>query len=105
MEYKIFKLLRHKIYIPFFIRFIFGVFCIFISSIPIILPIFPWSFFLWIVLLVIWILVIVPWKKVRHVVKIRKGLYYLVKNFHKKKTIKYKIRDIKIHVKDILKNK
>jgi len=105
MEYKIFKILRHKLYIHFFIRFIFWVFFIFISSIPIILPIFPGSMFAWVILLVIWILLIVPWYKIKHVIKIRKWLLYLAKNFHRKNTIKYKIKDIKYHINNILKNK
>lgn len=105
MEYKIFKFMRHKTVVPFFLRFIFWVFFIFISSIPIILPIFPWSIIPWVILLVIWILLIVPWHKIRYVVKIRKWILYLARNFHRKRVLKHKIKDIKFHILDILKNK
>ncbi len=105
MEYKIFKFVRHHIQIPFFIRFIFGALFIFISSIPIILPLFPWSLFIWLVFLVIWILLIVPWKKIRHVIKIRKGIMYLTQNFYRKRILKHKVKDIKEHIKDILNEK
>jgi len=105
MEYKIFKILRHKLYIPFFIRFSFWIFFVFISSIPIILPLFPGSMVFWVILLVIWILLIVPWYKIKHVIKIRKWLLYLAKNFHRRNTISYKIKDIKYHINNILKNK
>ncbi len=37
--------------------------------------------------------------------KIRKWIVYLSKNFHKKDTIWYKIRDIKNHIRDILNDK
>ncbi|MBT3727140.1 hypothetical protein HOG21_05710 [bacterium] len=46
MEYKLFRVLRHQVKIPLFIRFILGVFLIFLSSFPIILPLFPGSLFL-----------------------------------------------------------
>lgn len=105
MEYKIYKYLRHHIKIPFFIRFIFWVFLIFISSIPLILPIFPWSIVPWVLFLIVWILLIVPGHKIKHVVKIRKWILYLAKNFHNKHIIKHKMKDIKSHVKNILKNK
>ncbi len=102
MEYKIFRYVRHHVKIPFFIRFIFACFFILISIIPILLPLFPWSLFLWLLILIIWLLLIVPWDKIKHVIKIRKSVFYLSKNFHRKDTIWYKIRDIKMHIKDIL---
>ncbi len=102
MEYKIFRFTRHHIKIPYFIRFIFAVLLIFIAIFPIVLPIFPWSIFPGLVLLVIWLMLIVPGHKVKHVVKLRKSLYYLTTNFHRKDTIAYKIRDIKMHIRDIL---
>ena len=105
MEYKIFRFIRHNVKIPLFIRFIFGVFFIFISSLPIVLPLFPWSLFAWVVILVFWILLIVPWSKIRHVVKIRKWIIYMIKNFHKKKTLDHKMKDISDHIKEILKDK
>lgn len=105
MEYKIFRYTRHNIKIPFFIRFILAVFLIFLSIIPIILPIFPWSIFIWLFFLVIWLMLIVPWYKIKHVVKLRKSIFYLTTNFHRKDTISYKIRDIKMHIRDILDEK
>jgi hypothetical protein len=36
-------------------------------------------------------------------VKIRKGVIYLVKNFHRKRIIEHKIKDIKEHIREILK--
>jgi hypothetical protein len=104
MEYKIFRFLRHGFQIPFFIRFIFSSFLIFLSSIPIILPLFPWSVFLWVFILVIWILLIVPWQKIRHVVKLRKWIVYLAQNLHRKHIIKHKMKDIRDHVRDILRD-
>ncbi len=108
MEYKIFRALRHGIQIPLFIRFILGVFLIFVSSFPLILPLFPGSWALWLVMFLIWVMLIVPWHKVRHVIKLRKWLVYISKNLHKKhfhrnKHLDYKIRDIKAHIKEILK--
>jgi len=105
MEYKIFKFLRHKFQIPLLIRYTLWIIFIFISSIPIILPIYPWSSVMWVILLVIWILLIIPWDKIRHVVKIRKGILFLIKNYHRKHIFKQKMRNIKSHVKNILRNK
>ncbi len=104
MEYKIFQFLRTNIEIPFLIRFIFGIFFIITSIIPIILPIFPWSLFVWLIMLVLWILFIVPWKKIKYVIKIRKWITYWIKNYNKKRILNHKIRDIKFHIKKILKN-
>lgn len=103
MEYKIFRFIRHQFKIPFFIRLIVWIFLILISSIPIILPIFPGSLIAWIFVFVVWFLLIVPWEKIKHVIKIRKGVIYLVKNFHRKRIIEHKIKDIREHIKEILK--
>lgn len=105
MEYRIFRYVRHSVRIPFFIRFVFAIFLIFISIFPIILPIFPWSIFIGIPILVIWLMLIVPWEKIKYVVKIRKWIIYLAKNFHRKETVWQKIRDIKLHIRDILAQK
>jgi predicted ABC-type exoprotein transport system permease subunit len=105
MEYKIFKFIRYNTRIPFFIRLFFWVILILISIIPIILPIFPGSFFLWIFIFLVWFLLIVPWHKIRYVIKIRKWIMYLAQNFHRKIIIEHKIRDIRNHVRDILKTK
>lgn len=104
MEYKIFRFLRNSFQIPLFIRFILASFLIFLSIIPILLPLFPGSFFLWIIILVVWILLIVPWNKIRYVIKLRKWIVYLVKNFHKENIVDQKMKDIRDHVKDILKD-
>ena len=102
MEYKIFRYVRHHVKIPFFIRFILACLFMIFSLIPIILPIFPGSIFLWIFLLIIWLLFIVPAHKIKHVVKIKKWIIFLSKNFHRKKIISHKIKDIKFHIKEIL---
>lgn len=104
MEYKIFRYMRHNIRIPYFLRFILAIILILLSIIPIFLPL-PWSIFIWVFLLVIWLILIISWDKIKHVIKIRKWLIYLTKNFHRKDTIAYKIRDIKMHIRDILNEK
>ncbi|MFK7779708.1 MAG: hypothetical protein QM490_01045 [Candidatus Gracilibacteria bacterium] len=105
MEHKIFEFIRHKVKIPFFIRLIIGVFLIFLSSIPIILPLFPGSLFLGIFIFVVGFLLIVPGKKIKYVIKIRKGIVYLVQNFYRKRIIEHKMKDIKNHIIEILKEK
>lgn len=104
MEYKILRSLRFTQKLPFIIRLFFGVFFILISSIPIILPLFPWSLLIWIFILVVGTLLVVSPNKIRHVIKMRKSIVYLFMNLHNKKIIKHKINDIRIHVRDILKN-
>lgn len=103
MEYKIFKAFRHNVKIPYIIRLFFGILFIFLSSLPIVLPLFPGSLFCGIFMLVLGIILVVSAKKIKHVVKMRKSIIYLFKNMHKKNTIKHKIYDIKIHVMQILK--
>ncbi|MDD2871918.1 MAG: hypothetical protein PHS49_08065 [Candidatus Gracilibacteria bacterium] len=105
MEYKIFRYVRHHVKIPYFLRFIFACFLIFLSIIPIVLPLFPGSLFVGLVLLVLGLMLIVPGNKIRHVIKIRKGIVYLTQNFHRKDTIARKMRDIKVHIRDILDEK
>lgn len=104
MEYKILRSLRFTQKLPFIIRLFFGVFFILISSIPIILPLFPWSLLIWIFILVVGTLLVVSPNKIRHVIKMRKSIVYLFMNLHSKKIIKHKIYDIKTHVKDIIRN-
>ena len=50
-------------------------------------------------------MLVVPGKKVKHVIKIRKWIFYLFRNFHKKDIVKYKVIDIKLHIRDILSDK
>lgn len=105
MEYKIFKYMRHNFKIPFFIRLTLAIFLVLFSIIPILLPLFPWSLFIWIAIFVFWLMLVIPWKKIRTVIKIRKWILYFFKNFHKKDVVEYKIRDFKLHIKDILNDK
>mgnify|MGYP003982406595 FL=1 len=105
MEHKIFNFIRNNIKIPFLIRFIFAFFLIIFSSIPIILPIFPWSLFVWVIILVVGLLLIIHPKKIKYVIKIRKWIIYLMKNFHKETVVEHKVKDIKAHIKLILKDK
>lgn len=105
MEYKIFHYVRNKSAIPYSMRVFLSFFLIPISIIPIILPIFPWSLFVGIVLLLVGLLLFVPGQKVRHVIKLRKGIVYAMQNIHRRHLIKQKIYDIKTHVKQILKAK
>ncbi len=105
MEHRIFNYIRHWIQIPFFFRLIIWSFLISISGIPILLPIFPGSLFLWVFILVVWLLLIIPWQKIKHVIKIRKGIVYLAQNIHRKGIIKHKIKDIRNHVMEILKDR
>ncbi len=105
MEHKIFNYIRHGIQIPFFFRLVIWFFLISISGVPILLPIFPWSLFVWVFMLVVWILLIIPGKKVRHVIKLRKWIVYLFSNLHRKHIIKHKVKDIKNHVMEIIKEK
>ncbi len=103
MEYKLFKTLRLRYKIPFLIRLFFGVFFIVFSWIPIILPIFPGSIFLWLFLLSSGFILVISPSKIRHLIKMRKSIIYLFKNFHRKNVLKYKLLDIKIHVLKIIK--
>lgn len=105
VEHKIFKIVRNKVNIPFWIRLFFWIVFILISLVPIILPIFPGSIFIGVFFIVLWFLLIVPWHKLRHVRKMRKWIIYLAKNIHKKRIIKHKIKDFKIHIQKILKEK
>ncbi len=105
MEYKIFRYVRHHVVIPSIIRMFVGIILILLSTLPIVLPLFPGSFFLWVFMLVVWLVLFVHPKKVKHVVKLRKWLTYLVQNIRKKHIIRHKIYDIKKHIKIILDKK
>ena len=102
MEYKIFETLRTSFNVHIYIRFVIGVILGILSLIPIILPIFPGSLFLWVFMLVVWILLIVPAQKVRHVIKLRKWIVYMFKNLHRRHMIKHKMNDISLHIRQIL---
>ncbi len=102
MEYKIFYYMRNNSGTPFFIRLFFAIILILFSLIPIILPVFPGSLVVWVFILVLWVVRIIPSKKIRYVIKIRKSIFYLFSNLHKKRTIYHKIYDIKKQVKKII---
>lgn len=104
MEYKILRSLRFALKLPFIIRLFFSVFFILISLVPIILPLFPGSLLVWIFILIVWILLIISPNKIKHVIKMRKSIVYLLKNIHNRRIISHKIKDIRFHVNDIIKN-
>lgn len=104
MEYKILKSLRFALKLPFIIRLFFGILFIVISTIPIILPLFPGSLLVGIFILVVWVILVVSPSKIKHVIKMRKSIIYLFMNLHNKHIIRHKMNDIRKHVKDILKN-
>jgi len=104
MEYRIFHLVRHKIRVPFFIRIIFAT-ILFILSIPqILLPIFPGSLITGVFMFSISLLLCVPWRKVKHIIKFRKGIIYMFRHITNKIIIKRKIRNFSSHIKKILKD-
>lgn len=103
MEYKLLKILRYDMRMPFLLRLFFGIFFIVVSIIPIVLPIFPGSLIVWIFLLIMWMILVISPKKIRHIIKMRKSIVYLFSNIHNKHIVRHKIYDIKSHVFDILK--
>lgn len=102
MEYKIHKKIRNYINVHIYIRFVMGLILAILSLIPIILPIFPGSLFIGVFMLIVWVLLVVPAHKVKHVIKLRKGLIYMFKNIHRRRVIKHKMNDISSHIKQIL---
>jgi len=104
MEYRILKSLRFALKLPFIIRLFFGIFFIVISTIPIVLPLFPWSLFVWVFILIVWLILVVSPSKIKHIIKMRKSIVYLFMNLHNKHIIRHKINDIRIHIRAILKN-
>lgn len=96
MEYSIFHNLRNKFRIPYIIRFILAVISLLIGILWIILPVIPWLVFF-----VLWILFLIPWEKIRHLIKIRKWIIYMIKNRFERRIIRYKVLDIIKHSKDI----
>lgn len=102
MEYKIYNLIRNRYKIPLFIRLIFSFFLGLLSVIPIFLPIFPWSLFVWVFMMVLSVILLIPADKIKHLIKIRKWIFYFFKNLRKDSIVKHKMKDISIHVKAIL---
>jgi len=102
LEYKILKKIN-KITLPYFLKVIIFYFLLILAIPQILLPIFPWSFFVWLIMFLIWIILISPIEKIKHIIKIRKWLTYLVKNIFNKQIWRYKIKDFKKHYKKIFK--
>lgn len=104
MEYRVYKKIRHYLKIHIFVRYFIGAILVLLALIPIIIP-FPWSAIIGILMIVLALLTVVPGKKVRHVIKIRKGFLYLMKNLNSKVIIRHKMRDFSLHIKEILDDK
>ena len=102
MEYKIHKKIRDYFNVHIYIRFFIGLVLALFSLIPIVLPIFPGSLIVGVFILILWILLVVPWNKVRHVIKLRKGIIYMFRNIHRRRILKHKMNDISLHIKQIL---
>jgi hypothetical protein len=49
------------------------------------------------------ILLVIQPRKIKHTIKLRRSITYLFKNIHSKIIIRRKIKDIKKHVREILK--
>ncbi len=105
MEYKIYKILRKDLKIPYLIRLFFAIFFIFISLFPIILPLFPGSIFLGIFFLVVWVIFLISAEDLKKFIKIRKSILFMFLNITKKNILKQKTKDIKRDIKHILKRK
>ena len=103
MEHKLYKNIR-RIKLPFLIRLTLGFFLIISWIISIILPL-PLSVPTWIILIVIWIIFVIEARDIKELIKIRKGIFYLSKNFKNKQIRKHKIKDIKKHTRLIIKKK
>lgn len=105
MEYKIFKYLREHFKIPYIVRFFISIFIFPFAFLFIVLPVFPLSLVVWLFLLAVCLILLVPWEKLRHVVKIRKSTFYLFKNITNKHIIKHKFYDLITHFKSILRER
>lgn len=104
MEYHLFKFLREKIKLPLFIRIFFWILFLIWGLIVVILPIFfsvPTGIFL----MILWLILIIHVKKIKHIIKIKKSIIYLCKNITNKETLKKKIKDIKILIYQLKKQK
>jgi hypothetical protein len=102
MEYQIYNYIQQRLQFPLWLRILIAIILVPISLIPIILPIFPGSSVVGVVLLVIAILFFVSGHKVRYVMKVRKGIVYMMKNLHRKRILRQKMKDISSHIKEIL---
>lgn len=104
MEYKVYKKISNYLRVHIIIRCFLGSVLAVVALVPLLLP-FPGSFPVWVLMLILALLTVVPGKKIRHVIKIRKWFMYLVKNFHRKTIIRHKMRDFSSHIKEILNDK
>lgn len=102
MEYKIFFWLRQYLKIPFIIRVILSLLSFIFWIFLIILP-FPGSFMPWLFLIIVGVIFLSSANKLRHIIKMRRSIFYLCSNIHKNHIIKHKIYDIKKHIIKILK--
>jgi len=96
------KIRKYKI--PLFLRIIIMVFLIIIWFFMIILPIpgsalIGWSF------IILGIIFTLQAKNLKFIKKIRKWLFYFLKNAKNKEIRRHKTKDIKKHIKQILNNK
>lgn len=104
MEYRVYKKIRNYLKIHIYLRIFIGMIIWIIAIVPLILP-FPWSFPFWVALLVLSLLIILPGNKIRHIIKLRKWLIFLMTNFHRKAIVRHKMRDFSSHIKQILNDK
>jgi hypothetical protein len=72
--------------------------------VPVILPVFPGSFFVGMFIMITGIIMVIEPKKIKHTIKLRRSITYLFKNLHRKRMVKRKMKDIRKHVHDILKD-
>ena len=103
MEHQIFnKISKYKI--PLFLRIIIFIVLLILWIIFILLPL-PASAPIGILIIIFWIIFIISAKNIKFIRKIRKWLFYFMKNIIDKKIRNHKIKDIKKHIKQIFKNK
>ncbi|PZM86817.1 hypothetical protein DLH72_00030 [Candidatus Gracilibacteria bacterium] len=103
LEYRAYNLLRRKIKIPLFFRWIFSFIFLFIGISFIILPVFPGSLFVGVFLFVVGFILIVRSDRLRYLIKLRRSIVYMFSNIFKKETRAQKVRDIKKHLREIFK--
>jgi len=101
LEHKIFNKIR-KYKIPLFLRTIIMIFFVILWLFLVLLPI-PWSALFWWWIVILWFIFILEARHIANVIKIRKWLFYFMKNYKNKKIRSHKIKDIKKHIKNIIK--
>ena len=101
MEHKIYNKIR-KYKIPLLLRIIIMIFLVILGFLFIILPI-PWSALIGWWLIILGFVFILEVKNIIFIKKIRKWLFYFLKNAKNKEIRKHKIRDIKKHINKIRK--